>query len=189
MLTNPSPVLTAIAADRPPAGEYVPHRDLWQGTVTSIATGSVFLDYFTADKTESISTITAYTGSTAAGATPTVCRMAAFSVAANGDLTQVAVTPNDTTLFGSTFTQYAKAFSAPFTKQQGQRYALGLLVVTGAAAPNFIGLPYVNATIVSNMLNDTPALTARLAGQTDMPSSIAVGSLLATAARIGFRIS
>ena len=123
-LRNPNPgasVAAAIAADRPTVGEYVPDRSLGIITAPTVASGTVTFNYFTAAQTEVVSTITAWTSATQAAATPTVCRMGVFSVAANGDLTPVGVTPNDTTLFLTANTAYAKNLSASFTKVAGQR--------------------------------------------------------------------
>lgn len=188
MINNPQPVVNAIAQDRPVEGEWVPPRGEIQGATVAGSSQSMYLCYFTADKTEVISNISIMTAGTAAGATPTLCRLGVFSVAANGDLTLVASTPNDTTLFANTYTTYTKALSASFTKIQGQRYAVGLLIVSGAAMPTFIGASAVNANVVGTMLNGAPALTARQGSLTDLPASTAVGSLATSVARIAFRL-
>lgn len=116
--------------------------------------------------------------------------MGIYSVAANGDLTLVASTPNDTTLFAATFTSYSKALSAALNKVAGQRYALGLIVVTAAAIPSFIGWAGVNASIFQATMLQSPTLAARMNGQVNLPANIPVGSLTGgNTGRIGFVLS
>lgn len=120
--------------------EPYPLRDMSSQTQTS---GQMRLSYFTPNRTRTLTTSLSYAGSTAAGATPTVCRVGLYSVASSGDITLVASTANDTALWASINTEYPKDFSAPYTVTAGQRYALGVLVVSGATIPSFsgIGLP------------------------------------------------
>jgi hypothetical protein len=133
--------------------------------------GSLRLAYFTARKTEMISQIYAVAAA-GAGATPTLCRMAWFSVAANGDLTLIGACANDTTLFASA-TKFTRSLTGgPFLKVAGTVYALGILVVTGASMPTFAG-----ASVSSADSRDEPVLTGALGSQTDITSPIAVGSL------------
>jgi hypothetical protein len=134
------------------------------------------LVYFTAYKTETISNLVVASGSTGAGATPTVCRLGIYSEAANGDLTLIGSTPNDTTLFSSTNTVYTKAMSASVDLVAGTRYALGVLVVTAATAPTFVG-----RTLNSSATNQaTPRIVAQRASQSDLPSSITNANLANT---------
>lgn len=133
------------------------------------------LTYFTALKTETISQIAVNTGGTAAAATPTVCVLSVFTVDASDNLSQVAVTTNDTTLFAAANTRYTKAFTASFTKQAGQRYAVGSLVVTAAAAPTLCGASTMVGSGLS--LNTLPRRQGRVASQATMPTSETAGSV------------
>lgn len=156
------------------SGEATMPRGEVQSNVT-LTSGTVRLSYFTATKTETVNNIKGYTASTAAGATPTLCRLGLYSVDSSGNLTLVASCANDTTLFAATTTAYTKALSTPYLKVAGQRYAIGAIVVTGAAAPttpaSFFSGPG------SEMTTTGPTEAAAFAGQSDLPASIPVGSL------------
>lgn len=116
------------------------------------------------------------TGGTAAGATPTLCRYGLYSVDASGNLTLVGSTVNDTTLFAGTHTVYEKAMSASVDIVAGQRYACGVLVVTAAAAPSFLGATVPTAGGATIGL-EAPVRFGSVSGQADLPASVAVGSV------------
>lgn len=141
-----------------------------------ITTQSMRLTYFTAVRDEVVTRIEISTGSTAAAATPTICRMGLYTVASNGDLTLVASTPNDTTLFAAATTVYSKALSASYTLQKGQRYAFGILVVTAVATPTFYGNGQIPAAIAAY----NPRISGVVAGQADLPASVANASITTT---------
>jgi len=136
------------------------------------------LMYFTAPRAETIANVAVLTSGTAAGATPTLCRIGVYSVAANGDLTLVGACANDTSLFATINTRYARALSASYNAVLGQRYAMGVLVVTAAATPTFVGIAPNSALVTS--FSTSPRISGSLAGQSDLPSSIAAGSVAAT---------
>lgn len=151
------------------SGEEVIPR-AWANAGPGFASGSLRLSYFTARKTEAITQLRAETFSTAA-ATVTLARMGIYTVAENGDLTLAAATANDTTLFGATFTKYTRSVTATLNKVAGQRYAFGVLVV--ATTP-----PLIMGTSVPAALSaDAPRIAGQLTGQTDLPASIAAGSV------------
>jgi hypothetical protein len=156
--------------------------DVSSSTLALGASGSVRLTYFTATASGTLSSLRMVTGGTAAGATPTLCRMAIYSVAANGNLTLLAATANDPTLFAAANTAYARATTAPFAVVAGQRYAIGVLVVTAAALPTFLGnaLP---GTYAATLLGLDPRITGAYSGQTDLPATITT-DLLATMATV-----
>lgn len=168
--TNVGWVANAPAPDLT-TGEMIPNRYEITSAAVTHASGTVVLCYFVADKTETITTLTAYTSGTAAGATPTLCRMGIYSIAANGDGTLVASTPNDTALFAAINTAYPKALSASLSKVAGQRYATALLVVSGAAMPTHLGAAFQATTPFSNIQALAPARNARITSQSDLPSS------------------
>ena len=149
----------------------------WATNTTSLSlggSGSLHLTYFDADKTAVVTTVGARSGGTAAGATPTVARIGLYSVAANGDLTLIASTANDTALFSAANTNYSKSFSASATVTRGQRLAVGVLVVSGATMPTLVGN---SGNAGSSELAIAPRLCGLVTGQTDLPSSVAAGSV------------
>jgi hypothetical protein len=146
----------------------------------TMASGTLRLTFFTAKKTEVSTQGRMTTGTTAAAATPTLCRWGYWDVAANGDLTLAAAIANDTTLFAAANLAYPKSWITPWTPVAGRRYAHGLLIVSAAALPSFPALVLASATTS----NTAPKLSAQLTGQTDLPSSIPVGSLSGSAAML-----
>lgn len=94
--------------------------------------------------------------------------MGLYSVAGSGDndsdLTMIASTANDTTLFGSQWTTYTRNFSASASITAGSLYAVGVLVVTSAAVPNFKGI----LADVTNLNSIAPMLFGQLSGQSDL---------------------
>lgn len=154
------------------------------------ASQSLQLVYFRAARTELVTNVITATGGTAAGATPTLCRVGIYSVNdSTGDLgALLASTPNDTTLWAGTATNYTKALSVQWQKTAGIRYAVGLLCVTGAALPSFVG-----ASAGSNSGNfraemaalGGPRLTASVASQADLPASLTNAQVIAAGAQSG----
>jgi hypothetical protein len=145
--------------------------DVGSVTLALGASGSVRLTYFSAVRSGSHTQLRMVTGTTAAAATPTLCRMGLYSVAANGNLTLLAATANDPTLFAAANTAYTRATTAPFAVVAGQRYAIGVLVVTAAALPTFLGAA-VSGSYAATLLAEDPRVTAAYSGQTDLPASI-----------------
>lgn len=130
------------------------------------------LTFFTARKTEAITQIRIPSGPTAAAATPTVCRVGIYSVAANGDGTLVQSIANDTTLWAAGNTDYLRSLSGTFNKVAGQRYAMGWLCVTGATAPTIPGFLFMGAgTPGNNASARAPRIGGSLSGQSDLPAS------------------
>lgn len=154
-------------------GESTMHRRQVSSTSVVTGTGSLRLAYFTAKKTEMVTQLRIITGGTAAAATPTLCRVGWYSVAANGNLTLVGAIANDTTLFANTITAYTRSLVAPFLKVAGQRYAVGPLVVTGAAAPTMLG----HNALTTAEAGMAPKLGGLVAGQADLPASVVAASV------------
>lgn len=176
MLTNP-------AQWGPQAGSLSTcPRALMKDTV-STGTGILRLSFFQANRSVTYPGIRVRTSSTAAAATPTLCRMGVWSVASNGDLAAlVASTPNDTALFSAINTAYAKTFSAPLNLTQGFRYAAGVLVVTAGAAPTMAGVSLPNAAEAGLDERDC----ANVTGQADLPATVAAASLADTTNHVAF---
>lgn len=160
--------------------ETMPRSDA-SNTAQATSSGVVRLTYFTPQVTYTATNALTYVGATAAGATPTLCKVGFYTVASNGDLTLVASTANTTSLWsGSVTTEYSTALSASYTFIAGQRYAAAALVVTGAAAPTLMG----GSGSASSALNArAPRISASLSAQTDLPASISSGSLTVNAVR------
>lgn len=104
----------------------------------SATNGGVFLTYFTAQKTETITAVRTHTGSQAqVGATH--CRIGVYEENIDGSLTLVAYATNDTSLWLATGTAYTTPMVASFVKTAGKRYAVALHVLGTSTAPYFYG--------------------------------------------------
>jgi hypothetical protein len=169
-----------LSANLLTTGEETCPRELINSSSLSTTSGILRLTYWTARKTESITQVKTYSGGTAAGATPTLVRIGVYSIDSAGAGSLVASTVSDTSLYAGTVTPYTKSFSATFNKTAGARYALGVLVVTGATAPTVAG----NGLAISTEALIAPYESALLSGQTDLPNSFAQGSLSASGNRV-----
>lgn len=154
-------------------GEATINRDL-VGSARSLATQALHIVYFTARKTELVSQIRiASVG--AAGATPSLVRIGWWTANAAGALlASVATTVSDTALLAGATTMYTKAFSASAMKIAGQRYAVGVLVVTATTAPTIAA-----GTWSSNVseFGQSPRRAGFVAAQADLPATVASGSI------------
>jgi hypothetical protein len=179
-----------LTGDLLTTGEVVPEvRDLTSSAIPYPASGGLHVTYFTAARSEPINTVTMWTGSVAAGATPTLCRYGVYAMAANGDLTLIGSTPNDTAMFAATNTAYPKALSATWNKVGGMRYAVGQLVVTAAALPNFHGKQLASTNIINALVRTHPYTIGRLTSQTDLPANITAGSMIGNQGLMAFQLS
>ena len=170
---------SSFAGDALAAGEMVPSRDRITSSAITLASGVMSLTYFTATRSETVTTATLYSGSTAAAATPTLIRVGVYSVdVVSGALSLVAATANDTTLLSATNTAYPKALTSSWDKVAGTRYALGVLVVSGAAMPTLHGLLLTATNVVNTLSRLNPAIAGRVSSLSDLPSSVAAGSLV-----------
>jgi hypothetical protein len=146
-------------------------RRLHAQTTPQLSTGNMVLTYFTARRSETINNVAVVVGGTAAAGT-TLARYGIYSVAANGDLTLVASTANDTTLWNSTFAGPSRALSSSWSKVAGQRYALAALFV-GTTGPKLSGAAPANGTEMGR----TPRLNGSIASQADLPSTVTAGTV------------
>lgn len=149
-------------------------------TALSLTSQTMRLSYFTARKTETATKVRLPCGTTAAGATPTLIRVGIYSVANDGTLALIASTPNDTTLLAAANTVYTKSLSASFVKKAGVRYAVGVLVVSAATMPTLIG--NTGGGNITSEFAAAPQLAGSVASQTDLPASVAPGSVSAATA-------
>lgn len=153
-------------------GEEVFPRE-WANSEIAPDSGRLMLSYFTARKTETINRLLTGTGGAAyVGSAPSGrARIGIYSVAGNGDLTLVASTTNDLTLWSATYTTYTPLLSSSFSKVAGNRYAIGILCVGTT-------MPQIECCQVRyHSAERSPRIQGELAGQTDLPSSVTAGSL------------
>lgn len=141
----------------------------------SAASQSLRLTFFTARKTETITQVRQWTGSQQAVATPTLIRFGIYSEAANGDISLIGSTANDTTLLAAANTSYTKALSVATPVVAGLRYAFGILVVSGSTMPSYYTTTVT--AVSSTELAAAPRRTAAVAAQADLPASVVAGSL------------
>ena len=153
------------------SGEAVYGRNIGSNVVT-LQTGTMALSYFTAQRTENAAFVTTLTNSTAANLL-TYAAVGVYSVDSAGNLTKITDTGDlHATLWIATFSQYVSALSPAFTKQAGQRYAIGLLAV-GTTPPNLPGA----GNNSSNLLIAPPVAIGEVTGQSALPASVATGSI------------
>ncbi len=144
--------------------------------------GVLYLTYLTPSQSYTATGLSIVTGG-AAGATPTLCRMGVYTIDAAGAGALVAAIANDTTLFATASTKYARAFDAggglptSYAYRAGQRYAHGVLILSAAAFPTFKG---VDLATQSGLFALAPRLFGQLTGQTDLPASFVAASLAAS---------
>jgi hypothetical protein len=154
------------------AGEATMNREVVTSGQVSTGNGTLRLAYFQARKTEVITQVRTICGTAMTGS-PTVVRVGVYSVDGSGNLTLVASTTHDATLWTTINTIYTKALTASFTKTRGQWYAVGVLVVGSTVAPALSG----SNALLAGEAGVAPRLGSLIGSQTDLPSSIAVGSL------------
>jgi len=159
-------------------GEMIPPRLYHASEACTLATGTVGLTFFTASRSETINTLTAYSGSSAAGANATLSKIGIYSIAANGDGTLIVSTANDPTMFLATYSAYARSLTSSWNKVYQQRYATALLVVGASPMPNFLGQALVPTGGQASTELLSPIFCARILAQVDLPASF-IGSALA----------
>jgi len=173
--TDYADISTDVFADELTTGEStILRRQVIAANVPSTS-GYCRFTFFTARKTETVTQIRTISGSTAA-ATSTLCRVGIYSVDGSGNLTLIASIANDTALWAATNTAYTRSLSASFTKTRGNRYAVGLIFV-GTTAPTFAG---INTGFAASEFGIGPRLGALTGSNSDLPASVAVGSLTDT---------
>jgi len=179
-------------SDNLATGELVPpdrHIAYGSSTVASLTTSQQLnLHYFTASRTEAITQIETISGSTAAAATPTICRVGIYDLAANGDGTLIASTTNDTAMWSATLTAYPKALNVTFNKVAGKRYAVAVLCVSAAAMPVLMSPAFINTGILNSHVGRTPILCGLLAGQADLPANFTAASIGTNSIMFTFRL-
>lgn len=161
-----------------PIGEWAGLADLADGeatfsrglvvstTITAGNSGTGRLSYFTAHKTEAITKVRTISGNTALPTDATTAKVAVHEVAANGDLTRVAITGNEeATLWAAANTAYVSNLLAPFTKVKGRRYAIELFWAGPSTGASYAGQNVLIAT--------EHALPPRLTGSVNRGADVA----------------
>lgn len=146
-------------------------------TTVAVTLSTLFLVYFTALKTETITTTNTYC--TVGSSTPTLCRYGVYTIDGSNNLTLVASIANDTTIWTTAATKYTKT-GWSWSKVRGTRYAVGF-VYTGAAAPSLVG----QSTAIAGAymaLSTAPRMVGLLGSQTDLPSTVSESALVSTTA-------
>lgn len=156
--------------------ETVPRWAATNSASITMSSGVLRFGYFTARRTATVTALRINSGSTAAGATPTLVRAGLYSVDASGNLTLMSAITSDTTLLAAALNTYSRNLAANQTVVAGQRYAIGVIVVTAATAPTLVGC--LASTAGENSIS--PQLCSVITGQTDLPASITAGSLSTT---------
>jgi hypothetical protein len=146
------------------------------GSALAMVSGRVNLTFWTAAKTEQVTTIVTNSGATAAGATPTYCAMGVYLMTGDGtpagsSLALQGACANDTSLWAATFTEYDRSLVVPFTKVRGLRYAFATMIVSSQALPQLFGY---NGTIAFGA--KPPVISGQISGQSVLPSTIAAGA-------------
>ncbi len=155
----------------------IPYDRRFLAEQSAATSGDLVLTYFVASKTETIGNLAMYTGATAA-ATVTLARFGVYSVAANGDLTLIHSTANDTTVFAGTNTRFQRALTAPWAKVAGTTYAVGHLVLA-TTMPTVYGSTAGGSTLDA-IFARAPRISGVRIGQTDLPASVTSANVVAT---------
>lgn len=155
-------------------GEEVFDRDIVGAAAVAANVNVVYVNMFTCRKTEVVTQIRTISGNTA-GVGMTLCRKGVYEEHPDtGELTLVAQTANDPTLWTVTATNYTRVLEASFEKRRGRRYGLGLIAVGGTTAPTFRG---ASSTLTAGEVGMLPRLATAWGGQTDLPAFIAAAQL------------
>lgn len=136
----------------------------------TLVSGQVVFTFFTPAYNATVTTVRTVTSSPQAAGL-TLARMGLYT-ASGDDVTLVAQTANDTSLWTAQSTQYTRTFDtaggypASYNLVKGQRYALGIIAV-GTTMPQLYGNGFSLSTI--NAL--APRLCTLASGQTDLPTT------------------
>jgi hypothetical protein len=148
----------------------------------TMTSGRMLLSYVTAYRTLSTTQLGTSTRATPVG-TLTNFRQGIYTVAANGDLTLVARTAQQTSgTYAAANTEYVYAldtaggYPPSYTFIKGQRYALGALINFASTAPSLLGSHGFQA---ATLLAREPRICGNMSGQADLPVSVAAASVIA----------
>jgi len=158
------------------SGEAIYPRMLVSSNAVTSASQRLRLIYFRARRSGTVTGIRSISGGTAAGATPSLCKIGVYTVDPDTyAATLAAATANDTSLWSAANTEYAVALASSLTTAAGSLYAWATLCVTTAATPTLTGQAGP-AGMAATSVRGTP-VAGFVDGQTDLPSTIALASL------------
>lgn len=124
---------------RTAGGHYSGRKDQVSTNQLPLTTQVLRLAFFDCVAPMTVTQIRSWSGAVAAAATPTICKMVLFDVAADGALSNGKVTTNDTAMWNALNTTYTKNLPSSHVLTPGKRYACGALCVTGTTAPQVVG--------------------------------------------------
>jgi hypothetical protein len=142
------------------------------GTAPLWVSGTMYLTYWTACRSETVNNLLMVCESALAAPGVTYAAFGVYSVDASGNLTQVAVTANDTTTFNTTFQTKQAATLAPWNKIGGQRYAFAGLMVSTGSMPNVAGY---NGTMP--LSSNPPRICGTVISQSALQASYTAGNV------------
>lgn len=144
----------------------------------ALTTQGLYLSYFAARHTGTVTSVITQTTGTAAGATPTVARVGVYSVdPATGNITLIGSTTHNGSMWNTINTAYTQALSTPAAIVKGNTYATGVLIVSGAAMPTLAAGP---TTLIAANQALAPRMTGLVTGQSNLPASVVAGSITNT---------
>lgn len=144
-------------------------------------TGVMRLAYFTARRDLLSANVRTLTGATAAGATPSLYRVALFVVNADGSLTLAAVTANTPALMAVANLAYQTPWTAPYQLTKGIRYAVGVLCVTAFTTGQIVGMTLGNA---ATEMGVAPFMCGSISSLADIPATVAAAGVTPSVSRI-----
>lgn len=144
------------------------------GLVSASGTGSLYLVYFTLPLDLAVSKIGFMTGTAVAAPTPSLAKVALFSADGSNNVSRLAASTSDTTMFQYT-SNYVKKSITPQSLTHGVRYAAAILGVgSNTTNPtirgNSGGVSNPNASQV-NIWEEPPIMARTVGLQTDIGSS------------------
>lgn len=182
-LTYDLDIIGPSAGDLVVTGEETfPRTQMTSAAAVTMSSQQMRLTYFTSRRSASTTQVKIWSGTQQAVATPTLCRIGLYTAASDGSLALVASTANDTALFAAATTAYTRSWSTPYSTINGQRYALGVLVVSSQTMPSFGGGAPI--AYVAESTTVLPVENAVVTGQSDLPSTVAAGSLTNSGMRL-----
>jgi hypothetical protein len=156
------------------SGEENVPRALVDNYITQPSQSGMFhATVFTAIRTETIVSLS-FAAGLAAGPTPSLIRFGVYEWNDTTDAgTLIHATDNDTTLLSTNYALYTKALSTPWPKVRGTRYAIGVIVVTTAALPQFVGVNAPSHGYLGSLNCRAPRRLTQTQGLTDLPATLA----------------
>lgn len=142
-------------------------------TATALNASLIHFTYFTATKTFSANFVSTY--QSVAGSTATLAKMGIYAVDANDDLTLLAQTASDPSMFLGTAVRVQRPLSSAVSIVAGARYALAVLQVGGTTAPTLLAC---STSTNSQPLTGIKPRISGYANGTDMPPTMPNSSML-----------